>query len=231
VVTEEPEVVDTPTNTDEPDEPDEPDDPTATNTEEPTVTSCECVGPDFVCEDGTVTEEDDTCKRSCACDGADYFCEDGTVIKNYTECEPVNTGGGRPGTGGTCDLQVTCGDGRCDPTCENSDLCPSDCGCVDNGVKDPGEGCNCRDVVCPGEDAGTYCGAPCGAGGACAAGFECTSGGICWSSSICNQPEPPPDDGGGSCTPAGGSCYDSSQCPAGNVCNGSYWSPGTCVCP
>jgi hypothetical protein len=191
VATEEPGVVDTPTNTDEPDEPD---DPTATNTEEPTVTTCECVGPDFVCEDGTVTKEDATCKGSCACDGADYFCEDGTVIKNYSACEPVNTGGGRPGTGGTCVLEQTCGDGTCNPTCENSDLCPADCGCVDNGVKDPGEGCNCRDVVCEGEDPGTVCGGPCGAGGTCAAGLECTSAGICWSNTIC---QPGGDPGGG----------------------------------
>ena len=44
--------------------------------------------------------------------------------------------------------EPVCGDGVCDPTTENSDLCEADCECVDNGIADPGEGCGCKDVIC-----------------------------------------------------------------------------------
>ena len=32
--------------------------------------------------------------------------------------------------------------------------------CVDNGVADPGEGCDCKDVVCEDESPASACGTP-----------------------------------------------------------------------
>ena len=90
--------------------------------------------------------------------------------------------------------EAVCGDAVCAST-ENSDLCAADCGCVDNGVADPGEGCGCKDVICEGEDPITACGTPCGEDGQCPDGLRCdNSAEWCWDSVICAplEPEPPP---------------------------------------
>jgi hypothetical protein len=97
-----------------------------------------------------------------------------------------------------------CGDDRCDPRTENSDLCPQDCQCVDDGVCNPGEGATCLDC---GENAGA-CGAPCSDSGQCQADLAC-AGGVCWSDSLCGP-------GGGT----GGECPCSCRtvCPIGAAC-------------
>lgn len=90
--------------------------------------------------------------------------------------------------------EPTCGDGVCDFTSENNDLCPEDCHCTDNGVEDPGEGCGCKDVICEGEALSSACGTPVGANGECP-GILVDSGGVCWDrcecQGICGE-----DDGG-----------------------------------
>lgn len=86
-----------------------------------------------------------------------------------------------------------CGDGVCDPTQENNDLCPADCQCTDNGMVDPGEGCGCRDLVCEDEDVSTACGTPCGFRGACPEGLTCHNE-VCWSPASCG-PGPEAEEG------------------------------------
>ena len=86
----------------------------------------------------------------------------------------------------------TCGDGVCSAT-ENSDLCATDCGCVDNGVADPGEGCGCKDVVCDSEPLSSACGTFAGENNECP--FKTLSDGttqslseyqgVCWDSCEC----------------------------------------------
>lgn len=84
-----------------------------------------------------------------------------------------------------------CGDLVCDAITENTDVC-ADCQCIDNGMVDPGEGCNCRDVVCQGEELVSSCGSPCSVSGLCGSGLAC-SGGVCWDAFICQGivPEDP----------------------------------------
>ena len=110
-----------------------------------------------------------------------------------------------------------CGDGVCDPTSENTDLCAADCECTDNGVASPGEGCNCRDVVCATEKPRTACGTPCGAAGECPAGLACFQG-VCWEDCICENlcgqeaPEP-------ACLEIGEECTSDDECCEGE-CGG-----------
>ena len=105
-----------------------------------------------------------------------------------------------------------CGDGTCDPTSENSDLCVIDCPCNDNGVADPGEGCGCRDVVCEGEKLRTACGTPCDVTGECPEGLSCFRG-VCWEDCVCeNRCGPAP-----ACLANGASCTSDEEC-CSNVC-------------
>ncbi len=104
--------------------------------------------------------------------------------------EPVTTG-------------AVCGDGVCTTSAENSDLCPQDCPCADDGVCSVGEGANCRDC---GSAAGA-CGAVCSDSSQCAGGLSC-AGGVCWDACAC----------GGDCGGTGGGpvCGPADRvCPAG----------------
>ncbi len=74
-----------------------------------------------------------------------------------------------------------CGDGLCDVAAENSDICPQDCQCFDNGVCEPGEGLSCLDC---GDMAGG-CGAPCSNSSQCSGGLTCAPEGVCWEPCAC----------------------------------------------
>jgi hypothetical protein len=87
----------------------------------------------------------------------------------------------------------TCGDGTCSAPSENSDLCPADCACVDDGVCRPGEGSTCRDCI-GGELA---CGVACPEG-VCPAGLACSPQGFCWNDTLCASDPPPQDEPEGS---------------------------------
>jgi len=103
-----------------------------------------------------------------------------------------------------------CGDGICDPSKENSDIC-LDCQCVDNGTCEAGEGSNCHDC---GSQAGT-CGSLCSDSSQCADGLAC-AGGACWDACLCppgcgKPPEHKDDKGNGtvcSGTPVSCGCVD-----------------------
>ena len=101
-----------------------------------------------------------------------------------------------PGGGGT----GVCGNGVCNAS-ENSDICPADCACIDNGVVDAGEGCGCRDVLCEGETSQFVCGSPCS--GSCGGGLSCLNG-VCWDACLCD----------GVCGPP---AADQPQAPACNI--------------
>ena len=112
-----------------------------------------------------------------------------------------------------------CGDGVCDPATENTDLCAADCECTDNGVAGPGEGCDCRDVVCATEKLRTACGTPCGAAGECPAGLACFQG-VCWEDCLCEdicgpEEEPAP----AACLANGAECTGDAECCSG-YCEG-----------
>jgi len=103
-----------------------------------------------------------------------------------------------------------CGDGVCDPNSENTDLCAADCECTDNGVADPGEGCNCRDVVCADEKLRTACGTLCDETGVCPEGLACFRG-VCWEDCLCEDicgPEP-------TCLANGAECTGGAECCSG----------------
>lgn len=93
---------------------------------------------------------------------------------------PTLTSGPVTAGGGSGLPIAACGDSVCDPAAENSDLCPADCQCVDDGVCSPGEGSSCRDC---GSAAGT-CGAACSDSSQCAGGLSC-AGGVCWDACTC----------------------------------------------
>lgn len=120
-----------------------------------------------------------------------------------------------------------CGNQICNPDSENSDLCPQDCPCKDNGVCEAGEGANCLDC---GANAGS-CQAPCTESSQCANGLACASG-ICWDACTC----------GGQCGAGSGS--SSGGGPVGcdpkvtdwtaaiTLCKaqGGTWNPANCTC-
>lgn len=115
-----------------------------------------------------------------------------------------------------------CGDGTCDTESENSDLCPEDCPCVDDGECAPGEGFNCLDCGEPADS----CGAPCEDSDDCAGDLSCFSG-ACWEDCICEGDCGGEDDddgsGGESCT----TCTTDTDC---GCPNGSCQN-GCCSCP
>lgn len=135
-------------------------------------TDCVCEGADLYCG-GQLSEANSVlCRSTCICKGPDLYCGDQLSETNSSKCQ---TGGG-------------CGDGYCDTATENSDLCPEDCQCVDDGTCAPGEGAGCRDC---GETAGG-CGNPCTDDTQCAEGLSCV--GVCWHACTC----------GGDCGSEGG---------------------------
>jgi hypothetical protein len=121
-----------------------------------------------------------------------------------------------------CECRAGCGDGWCDVSVENSDLCPEDCECVDNGECEPGEGLNCADCGEP----EAACGAPCQSTDDCREGLSCFNG-ACWDDCICESRcgEEPGQEPGSSCTPCQGDpeCH-SDRCPKGHCVD------GCCVC-
>jgi hypothetical protein len=170
------------------------DDGTVLEEDEGCLANCGCEGPDFVCGGDIVTEGDEECLSTCACEGYALVCEDGTVVEGHAECggclcegyDLVCNGAlsetNSAACGWVCELSRTCGDGTCQAECENSDLCPDDCSCADNGICEPGEGFGCRDCVGPDEGSGSACGTPCQ--GSCDGGLTC-EGGFCWDACAC----------------------------------------------
>ena len=99
-----------------------------------------CVCGDGVCD--PACENTDLCAGDCLCiddgicqPGEDSSCRDCIAGGQGSSSEPSS------GSEAAC----TCGDGVCDPACENTDLCAGDCPCIDDGVCQPGEGSSCRD--------------------------------------------------------------------------------------
>lgn len=125
---------------------------------------------------------------------------------------PASTGGGTSGGSGGAS---TCGDGVCAVESENSDLCPADCACVDDGVCNPGEGANCLDC---GANAGS-CGAACTDSAQCAGGLAC-AGSVCWDACTC----------GGDCATTGGDTGGTTggACRCERFC-AAYDADGNCV--
>jgi hypothetical protein len=75
-----------------------------------------------------------------------------------------------------------CGDGTCDTTTENTDLCPEDCECVNDGECGLGEGLNCADCGDPVE----ACGSPCEDSETCPDPLSCFDG-ACWEGCLCGD--------------------------------------------
>jgi hypothetical protein len=73
-----------------------------------------------------------------------------------------------------------CGDGYCDTATENTDLCPEDCPCVDDGVCAEGEGFVCLDCGDPTQ----ACGAPCESSETCPSPLSCFNA-VCWEACLC----------------------------------------------
>jgi hypothetical protein len=108
----------------------------------------------------------------------DRDCGNPCETQDQCGCTPTTTTAGVPYCGehpGGGDQGCTCGDGYCNPSCENADLCNQDCPCVDNGICEAGETPRCKDCS---NEPGAQCGVPCPSG-VCGAGLDCQSG-ICW---------------------------------------------------
>lgn len=114
--------------------------------------------------------------------------------------------------------EAACGDGVCDTTSENNDLCPDDCQCIDNGIVDPSEGCGCKDMICTGETSASACGTFAGPNGECPGDLVEFSG-VCWSrcecQGICSEDDEAAvqSDGGGG---------DADPCETYLICDGGY---------
>ena len=144
------------------------------------------------------------------------------------------------------EIPAGCGDGVCDPTIENNDLCPEDCQCTDNGVVDPGEGCGCKDVVCDYEPLSSACGTFAGENGECPSKLQDDGTtkslsewyGVCWDAceceGKCTEEDEDDGDGDGSCSCpdfSGGGTIDTG-CPdtEANPCDGGFTRDGTWQC-
>lgn len=129
--------------------------------------SCECGGTTLFCEGGYEVANFPCCadwpNEDAACVGHDLVCDNGETYEDFEGCggtPPPDTvtptpvpGGGQQGGEPVCDPQTTCGDGRCDPVCENEENCPADCILPDDpcaehgGVQYEGEVCVCAGVI------------------------------------------------------------------------------------
>jgi hypothetical protein len=108
-----------------------------------------------------------------------------------------------------------CGDGFCNTTTENTDLCPEDCTCVDNGTCEPGEGFNCADCGNPAE----ACGSPCESSETCPSPLSCFNS-VCWEACLC----------GGNCG-EGGEGEEGVECwcvGPDRECSDGTWLYGAC---
>ena len=121
-----------------------------------------------------------------------------------------------------------CGNQVCNPASENSDICPQDCQCKDNGTCEPGEGSNCLDC---GANAGS-CQAPCTDSSQCVSGLSCAAG-ICWDActcgGVCGTGSGGSSTGGG---PIGCDPKVTDWTAAITACKavGGTWDPATCTC-
>lgn len=142
---------------------------------------------------------------------------DGSVLVVSGEPTATLSLSGQGGSSGVC------GNGRCDTATENSDICPADCSCRDNGTCEAGEGAGCRDC---GSSAGS-CGAPCSSSATCGGGLSC-AGGVCWDACQCQgqcggtggtggQPIPTSGPECGTCGVGGCGWY---LCASGNCSSG-----------
>jgi hypothetical protein len=155
--------------------------------------NCRCVQVS-VCGNGIVEAGED-------CDGTDMmYCLAGQVCEN---CQCAT-------------LMTVCGDGYCDTTLENTDLCPEDCPCLDNGVCEPGEGFACADC---GEPRST-CGTPCESSDDCPDPLSCFNA-VCWEACLC----------GGDCGGGGGGCANTCVGDRDCTCPRGTCVDGCCSCP
>ena len=159
---------------------------------------------------------DPDCDQPCDAEITDCACEPVTeeqALAWAEVCSPGGTASGSETPGGGEIAGGQCGDGVCDPETENSDLCPQDCQCVDDGVCSPGEGESCRDC---GETAGA-CGNPCTDSSQCQSGLAC-AGGVCWDACACGGDceTPPPV-----CEYVDCSCYVTGYAMCTNTCTGN----------
>ena len=120
---------------------------------------CQCVyvveAPS--CGNGVVDDGED-------CDGDDMTgCLDTQVCHN---CQ--------------CVYSVGCGNGICDTATENTDLCPEDCPCVNDGTCAEGEGFACLDCGDPTQ----ACGSPCESSETCPSPLSCFNA-VCWEACLC----------------------------------------------
>lgn len=177
---------------------------------------CQCVATtcnyDGVCQ--RPGETNASCTEDCVVCGDQWWatnyeecefdgnCPAGSICNDACQCVVSDQPPPPPPPPPPSDASTTdaCGDGTCDPAVENSDLCPQDCHCVDNGECEPGEGSGCMDC---GETAGG-CGAVCQDNSQCAKDLVCV-GGLCWHGCVC----------GGDCEEPGG---DSGDCACKSVC-------------
>jgi hypothetical protein len=115
-----------------------------------------------------------------------------------------------------------CGDGICNTMTENTDLCPDDCECVDDGECSPGEGFNCLDCG----DVSRYCGQSCTSSEDCRGILSCFEG-VCWETCACTgQCDQEGESGGGaSCVPCGAPCQEHCNSPD------TFCDEGCCRCP
>ena len=164
-----------------------------------------CTNLDPLCcvdQGGTPQGAGSTCgtcgEGTCDCDEDFESCCQDCPCPECTHCFEDCFGGGR-----TCVYvcATDCGDGTCDPACENCDTCPQDCGCDDcttcnaaTGTCDP----DCGNGVCQTEVCFENC-RTCPSDCACDDCDNCTVGGSCVSAC-----------GDGTCDPA---CETCSSCP------------------
>jgi hypothetical protein len=163
---------------------------------------CQCEYQN-VCGNGIVEPGED-------CDGTDLsMCLSGQVCENC-QCATI--------VGGDVRASSVCGDGHCDTATENSDLCPQDCPCVDDGHCAPGEGFNCADC---GDPTGA-CGVRCDSSDTCPDPLECFNA-VCWDSCVCGGNCGGRGEGGETCARP---CDSHRDCSCWEGC-----VDGCCSCP
>jgi hypothetical protein len=176
------------------------------------------------------TEHEDmtTCAQDCS------YCGDGVCYWIYGEdsascpqdcAESVPSP--EPGVEEPAEIEAipnVCGDGICNTMYENSDLCPDDCECVDDGECEPGEGLGCRDCT---DDVSRHCGQPCESSDECGGVLSCFEG-MCWQECACTGrcgPDDDDDGGGTDCRPCGAPCEEYCSSPD------TFCEDGCCRCP
>jgi hypothetical protein len=180
--------------------------------------NCECV--QRMC---TVDGDCDLLRESPASCPDDCYCGDGEVSEmwGFEECEAdSDCPPGDMCVDCLCESGAgACGDGTCDVATENTDLCPADCVCVNDGACSPGEGTGCADCG----DLVAACGTPCNTSDECREELSCFNA-VCWDACICEGNCGGQESGGGTC---GSPCTSVSDCGSDTcVCDN-----GCCSCP